>query len=115
MNTIPSVALRKQVSEHLDRVRLTGERIIITQRGKPAAVLVPIGDLDKLEGDVKSIESMTRNTDYERARKPLVISDTLENLSQRYANAVMSECSGNVGVARRVLLEALLKLENSEV
>jgi len=39
---------RKEMAEVLDRVKYRGERIVVHRRGRDAAVLVPLEDLDRL-------------------------------------------------------------------
>ena len=44
-----TLASRGALSEAVSRARWRGERTVITVRGKPAAALVPLADLEQLE------------------------------------------------------------------
>lgn len=46
---IPIGQVKRDISELVNRVAFGGERIILTSRGKPKAVLVSIEDLQQLE------------------------------------------------------------------
>jgi prevent-host-death family protein len=49
MNTYMSISQAKRnISELVNRVNYTGERIILTSRGKPKAVLISIEDYERL-------------------------------------------------------------------
>lgn len=41
---------RDDMREVLNRAEFAGERVVITRHGKPAAAVVSIADLEKLEG-----------------------------------------------------------------
>ena len=41
---------RQDFKDHLNRVEFHGERIVITRYGQDAAALVPLADLQRLEG-----------------------------------------------------------------
>ena len=47
--TIPATKAKDQLAQLLERARTGGERIIIEKHGKPAAVLVSLADLKRLE------------------------------------------------------------------
>ena len=52
MNTLSIVNARNNMADALNRVSYGGERVYLTRRGKPVAVLVSLADaelLDKLE------------------------------------------------------------------
>ncbi len=42
---VPARTFRNDISDQLDRVQHGGERLRITRNGKPAAAVVPVGDL----------------------------------------------------------------------
>lgn len=46
---VPVAELRNTLGDHVARTAYTGERLIITRRGKPAAALVSTEDLARLE------------------------------------------------------------------
>ncbi len=47
--TIPAHELRSELSQIIDRVADLREHVIVTRRGRPAAVLVPVGEYEALE------------------------------------------------------------------
>ena len=49
-----------RLSEYLNRVCYRGERILIERHGKPAAALVSIEDLNRLEGSSEDVEARYR-------------------------------------------------------
>jgi prevent-host-death family protein len=48
-STINAKQVRKELSETLNKVKYTHDRISITKYGKPVAALIPIEDLEFLE------------------------------------------------------------------
>ncbi len=59
MTTIGSIAAKTQLSELLKRVA-KGEKITITTRGKPVAMLVPVESSEEEIQDVESREEQER-------------------------------------------------------
>lgn len=49
VHQIPVAELRNTLGDHVARTAYTGERLVITRRGKPAAALVSTEDLARLE------------------------------------------------------------------
>jgi antitoxin YefM len=49
METLPLAEVKAKLSELVDRVERQQDRIVVTRRGKPAAVLVSPDDLESLE------------------------------------------------------------------
>lgn len=49
MNTVSVSQLKNELSEHLNRVAYGGERIVVTSRDKPKAVVISYSDLELLE------------------------------------------------------------------
>ena len=47
--TLPLAEVKKRLSEMVDRVEHHHERVVVTKRGRPAAVLVSPDDLESLE------------------------------------------------------------------
>lgn len=47
--TLPLAEVKKRFSEMVDRVEHHHERVVVTKRGRPAAVLVSPDDLESLE------------------------------------------------------------------
>jgi len=46
---LPLADVKARLSEIVDRVQSEHERVIVTRRGRPAAVIISPGDLDALE------------------------------------------------------------------
>jgi prevent-host-death family protein len=66
------VELRKSLADLLNRAEYQGERIIVHRRGKDAAAIIPIEDLELLE---RLIEDAEDRRDIEAARAALAESD----------------------------------------
>ncbi len=49
METLPLAEVKAKLSELVDRVERQQDRIVVTRRGKPAAVLISPDDLESLE------------------------------------------------------------------
>lgn len=49
MQTMPLAHVRAQLSEVVDTVESTAERVVITRNGTPAAVIVSVDDLAAME------------------------------------------------------------------
>jgi prevent-host-death family protein len=47
--TLPLAEVKKRLSEMIDRVEHHHERVVVTRRGRPAAVLLSPDDLESLE------------------------------------------------------------------
>jgi len=47
--TLPLAEVKKRLSEMVDRVEHHHERVVVTKRGRPAAVLLSPDDLESLE------------------------------------------------------------------
>ena len=60
-STVPHRAARSTLPELLDLVEHGGERIAITRRGEPAAVLVSLADFERLTGTAKSAGARQRS------------------------------------------------------
>ncbi|MBM3498601.1 MAG: type II toxin-antitoxin system Phd/YefM family antitoxin [Armatimonadetes bacterium] len=48
-HTITATQLRSRIGCVLDAAELRGERVVVTRRGKPAAAVVPMADLELLD------------------------------------------------------------------
>jgi antitoxin YefM len=49
-DTLPLAEVKKRLSEMVDRVENHHDRVVLTRRGRPAAVLMSPDDLESLEG-----------------------------------------------------------------
>ena len=54
MKTVGVAEAKAKLSELLGRVLHRGERVVIRRRGKPVAALVPMDDLERMEGEEKT-------------------------------------------------------------
>ena len=67
MAALSMAEVRKSFADVIDRVEGSKERMVITRRNKPVAVLVPMDDaalLEKLEDDLDLLEAMQALEDY---------------------------------------------------
>lgn len=60
--TLTSTRVRNELSEALNRVAYSGERIVLRRHGKPVAAMVPVADL-------RMIEEIEDRADIEAVRK----------------------------------------------
>jgi prevent-host-death family protein len=49
MTTVTATQLKNRIGEMLDNVQFRGERVILARKGKPAAAVIPIADLQWLQ------------------------------------------------------------------
>ena len=49
MTTVTATQLKNRIGEMLDDVQFRGERVILARKGKPAAAVISIEDLEFLE------------------------------------------------------------------
>lgn len=49
MRHVSSAEARQHFTDHVSRAQLTGERIVITRKGKPVAAIVSLEDLEILQ------------------------------------------------------------------
>ena len=47
--TVSAMELRKSIGDILNRIQYTQDRIIVERKGEPAAALVSVADLERLE------------------------------------------------------------------
>ena len=102
--------LRRAYGDLLRRVEPGGERIVITRRGRPIAALIPLSDLDRLEGPM-SEDRATYSAD-----TASVLSEVLDDLMRQdtagYVAASAFVMEGlDKQAAIRALAEAILKVQ----
>ena len=102
-NTVSVVKLRRDIGEYLSQVRYQARRLIITRRDEEIAALVPISDLERLEGDMPDAQPEMTTDEYEALER--------DGLGGYLAANALSLSRFDVAAARRALLDALLKLE----
>lgn len=87
--TLPLSVAKARLSELVDRVQSEDERIVVTRRGRPAAVLISTEDLESLEETLAVLsdrELMRRIREGERAAER-GDAFTLEELKARHPRA----------------------------
>lgn len=67
METIGTTELRSRLQDTVDRVRYTGERVVIAKHGKPAAAIVSTEDLELLQhledkADLKAVRAALKES-----------------------------------------------------
>lgn len=67
-STLPLAEVKKRLSEMVDRVEHHHERIVVTRRGRPAAVLVSPDDLESLEETLDILSTPGALEDIQRAQ-----------------------------------------------
>jgi antitoxin YefM len=66
--TMPLATIKAHLSEIVDRIEAEHERIILTRKGKPAAVLMSPDDLEALEDSLELLADAKARREIERAR-----------------------------------------------
>jgi antitoxin YefM len=90
--TVPSREFRSHLAELLDEVADRREHVTVTRRGRPAAVLVPIGEYEALEetaeilSDDDTLAAIRRGLD-DLAREDLVSLDQVRDEHAGRGNA----------------------------
>jgi prevent-host-death family protein len=79
---IPVSDLRQGAAGVLGRVRKTRQPVIITQRGRAAAVLVSIEAYDKIERDLEILKRIARGEKELRAGKGHDLSDVMADADE---------------------------------
>jgi len=69
--TLPLADIKARLSEIVDRVEGQHERITLTRRGRPAAVLISPEDLEALEDTLELLADPRSLAEIERARKEI--------------------------------------------
>ena len=85
--TVTIERARVELSGVVSRAQYAGERVVVTRRGKPAAAIVPIEDLELLQQieDEIDAEAVREALEEARAGKALPWSEVRENLRGRHA------------------------------
>lgn len=94
--------LRQNLAKHLEHVA-TGEEIVIVQRSKPVARLTPY-EREPMSEEQSPYVYGTRHDDDEQN----------VDLPTDLASTALARCNLNKSAARRALLQALMKLEDSQ-
>lgn len=78
MTTLPLTEARNRLSELLDEVERTHERVVITRHGREAAVLISTGDLEALEETLDVLSSPEATRQLAESREDIAADDVLE-------------------------------------
>jgi antitoxin YefM len=86
MDTLPLAEIKKRLSEVVDRVEDHQERVVLTRRGRPAAVLISPDDLASLEETVDILSQPWALDEISAAEREISRGDfvTADELRQRY-------------------------------
>jgi antitoxin VapB len=57
MTNVDATEVRRNFADVADRVRITGEPAIVHRNGRPLVAIVPVGDMDRLQGDRQRLKS----------------------------------------------------------
>ena len=76
--TLPLAEVKKRLSEMVDRVEHHHERVVVTKRGRPAAVLVSPDDLESLEETLDVLSTPGALDEIQKAQHEI---DTGQSLS----------------------------------
>jgi len=102
MKLVGVLDLRQNLAKHLEHVA-TGEEIVIVQRSKPIARLIPY-EREPMSEEQSPYVYGTRHDDDEQN----------VDLPTDLASTALARCNLNKSAARRALLQALMKLEDSQ-
>jgi antitoxin YefM len=69
--TLPLAEIKAHLSEIVDQIEEEHERVILTRKGRPAAVLLSPDDLEALEDTVELLVDPVAREDIERARREI--------------------------------------------
>ena len=85
-SVLPLAEVKKRLSEMVDRVEDRHERVVVTRRGRPAAVLVSPDDLESLEETLDLLSDPTAVKEIREAQAAInsgeYVSD--EDLRKKY-------------------------------
>jgi prevent-host-death family protein len=69
--TLPLATIKAHLSEIVDRVEAEHERVTLTRKGKPAAVLISPEDLEALEDSIELLADPAARREIDRARRDI--------------------------------------------
>ena len=73
--TLPLSQVKSKLSEVVDRVEHTHERIVVTRNGRPAAVIISSEELDSLEDTLELLSDPQAIRELDEARRALAAGD----------------------------------------
>ena len=75
--TVPVRELRSKLSQFIDQVADLREHVIVTRRGRPAAVLVPVDEYEALEETAEILSDTDALTAIEEGRQEIERGETV--------------------------------------
>ena len=75
--TVPVRELRSELSQVIDQVADLREHVIVTRRGRPAAVLVPVDEYEALEETAELLSDTEALTAIEEGRQEVERGETV--------------------------------------
>lgn len=85
-STLPLAEVKKRLSEMVDRVEHHHERVVVTRRGRPAAVLVSPDDLESMEETLDVLSTPGALEEIQRAQEEIDsgLSVSADELGDKY-------------------------------
>jgi antitoxin YefM len=85
-DTLPLATIKARLSEIVDRVERSHERVTLTRNGRPAAVLISPDDLEALEDTLEILSDPEAMKEIEAARGEIARGETVsgEDLRAKY-------------------------------
>ncbi len=86
LETLPLANVKSRFSEMVDRVEHTHDRIVVTRNGRPAAVLISLGELESLEDTLELLSDPEAMQQLDDSRRAYTAGDfvTGDELRSRY-------------------------------
>jgi prevent-host-death family protein len=75
--TVPVRELRSELSQVIDRVADMREHVIVTRRGRPAAVLIPVDEYEALEETAEILSDRETLAAIEKGRREAARGETI--------------------------------------
>lgn len=112
MIRLPASVVRASFADLINRVAYGGERVVVTRREKPIAVLIPIADferLEKIEAPMPEVAAVAAATDESPPREALPLSpEVLGALRREVYEQARREVYEQVRAEAQKRLEALI-------
>ena len=81
--TLPLAEVKKRLSEMVDRVENHQERVVVTRRGRPAAVLVSPDDLESMEETLDVLSTPGALEEIKQAQHEIDTGDSISDAELR--------------------------------
>jgi antitoxin YefM len=84
--TLPLAEIKAHLSEIVDEIEQEHERVILTRKGRPAAVLLSTDELEALEDTLELLADPNARQEIERARRDIAEGKGIEadEIRRRY-------------------------------